>query len=895
MLPLAKFRSWVPAVDSSHPTTQRRRSERITESLPIVVRGIDLLGQPFEERTATLAFNLHGCRYASKHHLPKNTWLTLELARGSHFHNVRARVAWIQRPHSVREFFQIAVELETPANIWAVERVPGDWVVEAVASHSHASAASSHGGMRSGERFETEIASTKFDTSSREKSMGDMTDTTGASEIPVAGPATFESPLLQDLGAELERRARQAANDAAAQAGEQVRRAAEETERKHASTSEEFFRRWKEEFEQAQSGARELFSAQLAAEQGEFLSGLKSGFEEQFNHARRLMEDVERKTEALRSETEAAAEAASRVAHARLELEAVETARASHPANDRTKQESPIFEAASAGWRERLESETTVAQAQWSELLQSSLDSGVQRLVEQLSERSQEIVRGTEVKLSERFGEIRQPLAQMMTEARETLAEVKSSLDRELARAKGSLAEIELSASRMNEFSAQLEAATQDSLNDLRRRLEGILDSHTDEMNRRAETIANSATGKAAPALDALRQNLVEQTLADVEKKLAPHLERVSQLLRELSNREMQTEEALRLHRERLRQVSENSQRELSSHLVSTVAEVHNDFEAARKEAIARWNEELDASGVRASHATAEAIERSSQWFQQEAQARLQVLVEQSVATTSTSLDEKAVEAKHNFASGLETEAAPQVARIREQLDSFGGELAGRARTQIEQAAEVTAAAFGQVLRGISDQEVEHFSSASQTVIQERNRELEGCANRVLRSFEADAETSLGRFRDQIASEVESSVAGGRTALAAELSATLGGYRAERDAHQKEWIESLDRLSDEATGRYRERLDTTCDSWMMSSVRRLNEHGQNVIESLMRSADQALRDSCARFFDGLAETLRERSSAAVVAGRAPSLAAREAAEIPPPSPENESGLNQPNA
>ncbi|HKN62330.1 MAG TPA: hypothetical protein VJW93_14210, partial [Candidatus Acidoferrales bacterium] len=148
--------------------------------------------------------------------------------------------------------------------------------------------------------------------------------------------------------------------------------------------------------------------------------------------------------------------------------------------------------------------------------------------------------------------------------------------------------------------------------------------------------------------------------------------------------------------------------------------------------------------------------------------------------------------------------------------------------------------------------------------------------------------------RGQMASEVESSVAEGRTALAAELSATLGGYRAETDAHQKEWIEGLDRLSEEATGRYRERLDTTCDSWMMSSVRRLNEHGHDVIESLMRSADQALRDSCARFFDGLAQTFRERSSAAG-AGHAPSLAAREAAEIPPPSPENESGLNQPNA
>jgi hypothetical protein len=884
----------VPEVDSSHPSTQRRRSERITESLPIVVRGIDLLGQPFEERTATLAFNLHGCRYASKHHLPKNTWLTLELARGSHFHNVRARVAWIQRPHSVREFFQIAVELETPANIWALELAPTDWAVEAMASHSHASTAASHGSLRSAGRFDADIAPTKFNTS-REKPMGDISDATGASEIPVAEPAVTESPLIRDLGAELERRAKQAADEAAAQAGEQIRRTAEETERRHASTSEEFFRKWKEEFEQAQRDARELFAAQLASEQGELLSGLKSGFEEHFIRARRVMEDVEKKTEALRSETGAAAEAASRVAQARLELEAVEAARASHPASDRTKQESPIFEAASAGWRERLESETSVAQEQWNELLQSSLDSGVQRLVEQLSEKSQEIVRGTELKLSERFSEIRQPLAQMVTEARETLTEVKSSLDQELARAKASLAEIEHSAGRMNEFSAQLEAATQDSLNDMRRRLEGILDSQTDEMNRRAETIASSAAQKAAPVLDALGQKAVERTLADVEMKLAPHLERVPQLLRELSNREMQTEEALRLHRERLRQVSENSQRELSSHLVSTVAEVRNDFEAARKEAIARWNEELDASGVRASHAAAESIERSSQWFQQEAQARLQVLVEQSLATTGTSLDEKAAEVKHSFAAGLEAETAPHVVRIREQLDGFGGEFVGRSRTQIEQAAEITAAAFGQVLRGMSDQEVEHFSSASQTVVEERNRELEGSASRVLQSFEADAESSLGRFRDRMASEVESSVAGGRAALAAELSATLGGYRAERDAHQKEWIESLDRLSDEATGRYRERLDTTCDSWMMSSVRRLNEHGQNVIESLMRSADQALRDSCARFFDGLAETLRERSTAAGVAGHAPSLAAREAAEIPPSSSENESGLNQPNA
>src|SRR5580693_3482924 len=128
-------------VDLNQPSTERRRSERLSESLPLIVRGIDLLGQPFEERTTTLAFNHHGCRYASKHHLPRNTWVTLDLplaaaqsaahanaATNASAHStenarttLRARVAWVQRPHSIRDFFQIAVELESPANVWGTD------------------------------------------------------------------------------------------------------------------------------------------------------------------------------------------------------------------------------------------------------------------------------------------------------------------------------------------------------------------------------------------------------------------------------------------------------------------------------------------------------------------------------------------------------------------------------------------------------------------------------------------------------------------------------------------------------------------------------------------------------------------------------------------------------
>ena len=66
---------------SSRVEIQRRRSERIAQPLAITVRGIDLLGQPFEERTSAHVYNFHGCRYSSKHHLSHNAWITIEVMR----------------------------------------------------------------------------------------------------------------------------------------------------------------------------------------------------------------------------------------------------------------------------------------------------------------------------------------------------------------------------------------------------------------------------------------------------------------------------------------------------------------------------------------------------------------------------------------------------------------------------------------------------------------------------------------------------------------------------------------------------------------------------------------------------------------------------------------------
>jgi hypothetical protein len=815
----------VHEVDPSHTSVERRRSERVPQSLPVIVRGIDLLGQPFEERSSTLDLNLHGCRYASKYHLPKNSWVTLEIARGTERDNVRARVAWVQRPRSVRELFQIAVELESPADFWDLDQSPADW------NAMSAPAAENESNM---------AASIPPATEGRTADMTSGTPETGfaSDSVPSHEPAiAADSPLLREWRAEMERQAAATVERAASGAIEQIRGKIEELERERAQADVEL-------------------ASELVASKQSLLEEVRSEIDRDLRGVRELVHDLDRKAEGLRAENQAALESVSRLAQARLQAEAAQLQK---PAEAATGPAEGL-ESAAADLRARFESEKALAQAQWTELLQSSLDGGIERLVKELSGRSQEILRDAEQKMSDRLADLRQPAAQITSTAQETLTGVKATLDQDLARARESLEDIEHSASRMKEYSARLETASHDTLNELHGRLENILEAQTDEMKRRVESLLASVPQRVGPSLDSLGQQLAERTVADIDSKIAPRLERVSESLRELAAREAQTEEGLRLHRERLRQMAEHNQREAGAQMAATLESLRGEFETARKESLAKWNEELDAAGVRAAHAAAESIGRSSEWFQQEARSRLQVLVEQSVTTAAADLEGKSAEVAKRFDTQTEERLNACVEEIQQQINGLADEVTGRTRGQLDAAAEAAAASFGQVIREVSDRETQQFTDASRSALENRAGELERLTHERMERFHADAGASMEQLQGRMASELDVNVARGRDALAAEFAKAADGFRAEREEREAAWRESAGRIGEEAATRFQDKLQTACDSWAVSSVRRLNEHGQNTVDALLRSADQALRDSFARVFEGLSEALREKSS-----------------------------------
>jgi hypothetical protein len=109
---------------------EARRSTRIERTVPMIIVGQTKLGLSFEERTAAVSLNLHGCRYPSRHDYSVGSWVGLQVLEPNGENPspvLRAQVRSIHPPMSPRELYQIGVELESPSNVWNVPTPPEDW------------------------------------------------------------------------------------------------------------------------------------------------------------------------------------------------------------------------------------------------------------------------------------------------------------------------------------------------------------------------------------------------------------------------------------------------------------------------------------------------------------------------------------------------------------------------------------------------------------------------------------------------------------------------------------------------------------------------------------------------------------------------------------------------
>src|SRR5437879_8912360 len=119
-----------PADNGRFSGIDARRSTRLERAIPLIIMGIDKLGELSQEATSAVSLNLHGCRFPSRRDYPVETWVNLQVAEPNGEAKsamVRAKVRSIHGPKAPQELCEIGVEFEAPSNVRGIPTPPEDW------------------------------------------------------------------------------------------------------------------------------------------------------------------------------------------------------------------------------------------------------------------------------------------------------------------------------------------------------------------------------------------------------------------------------------------------------------------------------------------------------------------------------------------------------------------------------------------------------------------------------------------------------------------------------------------------------------------------------------------------------------------------------------------------
>jgi hypothetical protein len=115
------------------PRRPLRRSTRLRQAVAFTVTGVDAYRGPYCEQVTAETFSCHGCRYKSKHDVPIDSEVMLELKSelpGEQSVFARGVVKSLERPGEGDQniLFSTSIELEEPGNIWNIASPPEDWL-----------------------------------------------------------------------------------------------------------------------------------------------------------------------------------------------------------------------------------------------------------------------------------------------------------------------------------------------------------------------------------------------------------------------------------------------------------------------------------------------------------------------------------------------------------------------------------------------------------------------------------------------------------------------------------------------------------------------------------------------------------------------------------------------
>lgn len=890
---------------------QKRRSTRAVQAVPLMVSGVDALGRSFTERTSTLIINCHGCRYQSKHYVLKNMWVTLEIPHsgsGQPPRVVRGRVAWIQRPRSVRQLFQVALELEIPGNVWGIAFPPGDWFSSPDTAQLPAGVAPS------AQNPPPEATAQEHVRPAGEAEMDFPIPLSGADVAETSEPdnvRVFPAPLsTADAAAQLTRQVTRLVEDAQQQVQASVQQAAaqavsaerrmaiEDFEQRFAIAREELSHELSGAIEKIQQesesssraaheAARETMRNDLTARLGHQLEELTRGITVQISQeisaqrgeqARRLQDAVQGLERALRQAEETTARLAESVKQSETQV-AGRTAAAIGQAEEAVRQQEEALAAqrellrisaseiqqhtasalasAQAVWQKHLSGELEAAQMRWQIAIDNAVAGAQATATGSLREQS-----------SEQLAQLREESGRLLAELRKTAATVTSETQRQLtaleqsiqlqseqlqtalARATEKLQQLESSASRMETL--------QQGAVDLQSQIGELLNRHIAELQRRSDSLFEEVSARIRGAFEESAREAVARFGQQIESAVKPHVASAEEAVHRLAGGRSLLEAALTMQQDRIRKSAEEAFAEALEQFRTNLGSAEQLLKASTGTVAARSLAEFEEKVAGVKRQATEDLLKSAEWYEKKAQTQIHSLTEKTCEQAEMKLREKAAEVSSIFGTELDHSSRTFIDHTQTQMEEVVRDAFERSRALFSEAADTTSAAFIDEIQRGAREELSGFETEIQKSATESRSELEAAQSEITQKLTSEQEDFLRRFEASMRGVLEAGIAEAHGRVQAGFEPLLQSWKSMTDAHQAEMRGLYTRMGEQAAEEYRGRLENVSKQWMLATVASLDRQSREVLSGASSAAAGKMREAFTAVFAEMGEALRER-------------------------------------
>jgi hypothetical protein len=905
----------VSAGSAAHPSSdlRKRRSTRIVQAVPLAVTGVDAIGRPFTEHTSTLIINCHGCRYQSKHYVLKNMWVKLEIPHsdsGQPPRVVRGRVAWIQRPRTVRQLFQVALELETPGNVWGIAFPPEDWFAfpEVETQQQQVGAPSEPQPNEVDQEIPTHFdpEHTAAHVNDNLRTFPSPTSTTDAS-LQLARQL---ARLVADAKQQIQAAAREAATHAVAQEAAHLMEKIQPEAEKHAQSAggaaAEVARReltnWlTSQFEETKSELSSQLTRDGQAQREQHAEQLKNSgevvvalFKEAEEIATRLKSQAAEIEARLQAEAEALVRAQHEAAQLReetsvnLAIQAEETeahimeradaaartmeeaARVREEAIVRLKAQAANTEAhiLAAATRaveesERLRQETLELHWQTLRLAaedvqqQVALNMSTARLdVDAHMAREMEMAKALwqaslETSLHTAQNRIVGDVEQRLTGLRDSLQESTERLEFGLARANESAATLE-------NFSNRLGVLHEQALVGFHTQLDDVLSLHRNELHRRSESLFEDITSRLRTTFEEAGNRAAQEFEQRISGMIAPHVQSTQESLHRLAGGRALLDAAISMQQDRIRAAADEAFAESLSRFKDNLGGAEQLLDETARSVTGRNIAEMEEKLSDIKHQAIQDVFKSAEWYEKKAQTHIQNVTDKAVDHANSHLREKADELSSAFTSELDNSSRNFVGHTQSQMENTVRDAFERARTLFAEASDTTAAAFTDEVQRTGRHELQGFGEELHQKVEQARAELGAAQRELSQKITVEQAEFLRRFQEAMEKAIESGVREANEKVEASFSPLIDSWKMMTDRHQSDLRNVYNKMSEQSTEQHRTRLENVSNQWMLATVTALDHQSREIVADISANAEERLRETCTQVFENIGETLQER-------------------------------------